>query len=265
MRKLFAFLIVASAALCCRQAHAQDSEVQMENLLNKVENSRGMQQGIRAQQNMLSQEQMQQQAARQQAVGYPGGYQNNYRGSNGFSYPQQQPGSIFSQSPLRPQQQAQRSPFGGLFGGQQAAAPPVRAPMTKRDLLRMFLEGGDGSSSSSSSNSQQAAYQKQQNNQRKYNSAASYRQTAENAAMRALGAEERTRYGNKSSRMSAADEAYYAAQAARGAANSATAAASGGALNANDAAASARNAADRAQASADRARSNANSYHDRNN
>lgn len=263
MRKLLAFLVAASTALICQQSRAQDSEVQMENLLDKVENSRGMQQGIRQQQNMLTQEQMQmqQQAARQGGLGYPN--QNAYRG-NGFSYPQQQPGSIFSQSPLRPQQQAPRGPFGGLFGGQQAAAPPVRAPMTKRDLLRMFLEG-DSSSTPSSSDSKQAAYQKQQNNQRKYNSAASYRQTAEDAAMRALGAEERTRYGNKSSRMSAADEAYYAAQAARGAANSATAAASGGALNANDAAASARNAADRAQASADRARANANSYHDRNN
>jgi hypothetical protein len=261
---LLVFLVAASTALICQKSHAQDSEVQMENLLDKVESSRGMQQGIQAQERRLMQGQMQQQAAQQPALAYPGGNQNNYRGSNGFSYPPQQRGSIFSQSPLRPQQQP-RGPFGGVFGGQQAAAPPVRAPMTKRDLLRMFLEGGDGGSSTSSSDSKQAAYQKQQNNQRKYNSAASYRQTAENAAMRALGAEERTRYGNKSSRMSAADEAYYAAQAARGAANSATAAASGGALNANDAAASARNAADRAQASADRARSNANSYHDSNN
>jgi hypothetical protein len=262
---LLVFLVAASTALICQKSHAQDSEVQMENLLDKVESSRGMQQGIQAQERRLMQGQMQQQAAQQPALAYPGGNQNNYRGSNGFSYPPQQRGSIFSQSPLRPQQQAPRGPFGGVFGGQQAAAPPVRAPMTKRDLLRMFLEGGDGGSSTSSSDSKQAAYQKQQNNQRKYNSAASYRQTAENAAMRALGAEERTRYGNKNSRMSAADEAYYAAQAARGAANSATAAASGGALNANDAAASARNAADRAQASADRARSNANSYHDSNN
>jgi len=263
---LLAFVIATSTTLFCSGAEAQDSEQQMENLLNKVENSRGMQQGIRAQENRIMQGQMQQQAqpGLNYSGGYPSGYQNNYRGSNGFSYPQpQQRGSIFSQSPLRPQEQTPRGPFGGLFGGgQPAAAAAPRAPMTKRDLFRMFLEGDSGGPTSS--DPKQAAYQKQQNNQRKYNNAASYRQTAEDASMRALGAEQRTQYGNKSSRMSAADEAYYAAQAARGAANSATAAASGGALNANDAAASARAAADRAQASADRARANANNYHDRN-
>ena len=261
------FSLVSSVSTA--PALAQNSERDMERLLNKVEDSRGMQQGIQTQQYKLNQQQMQQQQMQQQSGGgnqgtqngYPGGYQNNYRGSNGFSYPQQQQqrNSAFAQSPIRQQQPVNQTPFASLFGGgQQAAQPAPSMPMTKRDLLRMFLDGGNGPSSSG--NSQQAAYQKQQSNQSKYNNAASYRQTAEDAASRALGAEERTRYGNKSSRMSAADEAYYAAQAARGAANSATAAAAGGALNANDTAASARNAADRAQASADRARSNADSY-----
>lgn len=257
-------------AVTTHPAYGQDSEREMERLLNKVEDSRGMQQGIQQQQYKINQQAMQQQQMKgnsggmQNQNGYPGGYQNNYNGSNGFSYPPRQ-NSIFSQSPLRQQQPVKQSPFASLFGGgQQAAPPPPRGPLTKRDLLRMFLDGDSGSSSSSSSNAQQAAYQKQQNNQRKYNNAAQYRQTAEDAAMRALGAEERTRYGNKSSRMSAADEAYYDAQSARAAANNATAAAAGGALNANDAAASARNAADRAQASADRARSNADSYRDHN-
>jgi len=262
-RQMRYLLIVATMLLNTAPALGQDSEREMERLLNKVEDSRGMQQGILQQQNLINQEQRQMQL--QQAPmqgGYPGGYQNNYQGSNGFAYPQRN-NSIFSQSPLHPQQQAVRqSPFASLFGGgQQAAAAPTRGPMTKRDLLRMFLEG-DSSSSTSSSNSAQAQYQKQQSNQRKYNNAAQYRQTAEDAAMRALGAEERTRYGNKSSRMSAADEAYYAAQAARGAASSATSAAAGGGVSASDAAASARNAADRAQASADRARYNADSYRD---
>ena len=271
-----AYLAVIFVAAAAEPAFAQDSEREMERLLNKVEDSRGMQQGIQQQQNRLNQQAMQQQqmqpggagiqAGALNQNGYPGGYQNNYNGSNGFSYPQRQ-NSIFSQSPIRQQQQpVKQTPFSSLFGGGQQAAPqPPRGPLTKRDLLRMFLDGDSGApSSSSSSNSQQAAYQKQQSNQRKYNNAAQYRQTAEDAAMRALGAEERTRYGNKSSRMSAADEAYYAAQAARGAANSATSAAAGGGVNANDAAASARNAADRAQASADRARSNADSYRDHN-
>ncbi|MBX9951730.1 MAG: hypothetical protein K2Y39_21345 [Candidatus Obscuribacterales bacterium] len=277
LRQLNYLLIAAAAAglLSANPAAAQDSEREMERLLNKVEDSRGMQQGIQQQQSMLNREQLQRQMqqtpmqggynpAMQNGLqgGYPGGYQNNYQGSNGFSYPQRN-NSIFSQSPLRPQQQPVRqSPFASLFGGGQQAAPvQPRGPMTKRDLLRMFLEG-DNSSSTSAGNSAQAQYQKQQSNQRKYNNAAQYRQTAEDAAMRALGAEERTRYGNKSSRMSAADEAYYAAQAARGAANSATSAAAGGGVSASDAAASARNAADRAQGSADRARSNADSYRD---
>jgi hypothetical protein len=283
-RQLHFLLFVAAALMIgfvsLPPAYAQDSEREMERLLNKVEDSRGMQQGIARQQNIINQEQMQrqmQQAPMQGGFnqgmqgnpgmqngiqgGYPGGYQNNYQGSNGFSYPQRN-NSIFSQSPLHPQQPVRQTPFAGLFGGGQQAAPaPPRGPMTKRDLLRMFLEG-DSSSSTASGNSAQAQYQKQQSNQRKYNNAAQYRQTAEDAAMRALGAEERTRYGNKSSRMSAANEAYYAASAARGAANSATSAAAGGGVNASDAAASARNAADRAQASADRARSNADSYRD---
>lgn len=241
-------------------AVAQDSERQMESMLNRLEASPGYQQGMQTQQNRLNQQQQQMGGFQNAAPGYQNAAPG-FQGNNAFAYPQQAPrsNSFFSQSPLHPQQAQAPGPFGGLFGGAQQmgqqAAP--RMPMTKRDLLRVFLEGGSPKSSSSSNDAQ-----KQANNQRKYNSAASYRQTAEDAAMRALGAEERTRYGNKSSRMSAASEAYYAASAARGAANSATSAAAGGALNANDAAASARNAADRAQASADRARSNADSYRD---
>jgi hypothetical protein len=260
---LTAVAIACAPILTSEPALAQDSERQMESLLNKVEDSRGMQQGMQQLQNKLNQQQMQQQMPQGgfNQVGQ-GGYQNQYRGSNGFSNPQQR-NSMFSQSPLRPQQPVKQTPFASLFGGaqQQAAPPPPRGPLTKRDLFRMFLEG-DSSSGSSSSSSSSNDSQKQANNQRKYNSARAYRQTAEDAAMRALGAEQRSQYGNKSSRNSAADEAYYAASAARGAANSATGAAAGGALNANEAAASARNAADRAQASADRARANANRYHD---
>lgn len=260
-------VLLATVAIACAPilpfgpALAQDSERQMESLLNKVEDSRGMQQGMQQLQNKLNQQQLQQQQMPQGGFnqGGPGGYPNQYPGNSGFINPQQQRNSMFSQSPLRPQQPVKQTPFASLFGGaqQQAAPPPPRGPLTKRDLFRMFLEGDSSSGSSSSNDSQ-----KQANNQRKYNSARAYRQTAEDAAMRALGAEQRSQYGNKSSRNSAADEAYYAASAARGAANSATSAAAGGALNANEAAASARNAADRAQASADRARANANRYHD---
>ncbi len=174
---------------------------------------------------------------------------------------QMAPQGLFNQSPMPSQQGVNAGhPFGlsSLFNNGQAA-PAQRAPFTKRDLLRVFLEGGSPTQSGGSNNNDA---QKQANNQRKYNSAASYRQTAEDAAMRALGAEQRSQYGSKSSRNSAANEAYYAASAARGAANSATSAAAGGALNANEAASAARNAANRAQASADRARSNANSAHD---
>ncbi len=81
--------------------------------------------------------------------GGQGGFQNQYRGSNGFNYPQQQRNSMFSQSPLRPQQPVKQTPFASLFGGaqqQQAAPPPPRGPLTKRDLFRMFLEGDSSSS-----------------------------------------------------------------------------------------------------------------------
>lgn len=217
-------VLLTASALAAPQANAQTSELDMERMLNQVDTQAPIRQ-IAPQMQQMQQ------------------------------MPQQ---GLFS-SPLPSQQGNTGHPFGlsSLFNNGQAQQAP-RAPFTKRDLLRVFLEGGSPTQSGGSNNDAQ----KQANNQRKYNSAASYRQTAEDAAMRALGAEQRSQYGSKSSRNSAADEAYYAASAARGAANSATSAAAGGALNANEAASAARNAADRAQASADRARYNANTARD---
>ncbi|MBC7998819.1 MAG: hypothetical protein IAF58_12795 [Leptolyngbya sp.] len=224
----------AASALVAPQANAQRSTSDMERMLNQVD----------------TQAPIQQMAPQQMNAGGFGGQQMQ----------QMAPQGLFNQSPMPSQQGVNAGhPFGisSLFNNGQAA-PAQRAPFTRRDLLRVFLEGGSPTQSGGNNNDAQ----KQANNQRKYNSAASYRQTAEDASMRALGAEQRSQYGSKSSRNSAANEAYYAASAARGAANSATSAAAGGALNANEAASAARNAANRAQASADRARSNANSAHD---
>lgn len=220
-------VLLTASALAAPQANAQTSELDMERMLNQVDTQAPLRQMAPQMQQMQQMQQMPQQG-------------------------------LFS-SPLPSQQGNTGHPFGlsSLFNNGQAQQAQ-RAPFTKRDLLRVFLEGGSPTQSGGSNNDAQ----KQANNQRKYNSAASYRQTAEDAAMRALGAEQRSQYGSKSSRNSAADEAYYAASAARGAANSATSAAAGGALNANEAASAARNAANRAQASADRARYNANTARD---
>jgi hypothetical protein len=87
--------------------------------------------------------------------------------------------------------------------------------------------------------------------------ARAFLQTALDQASQAESASARANSGNRSSRMSAAEQAHYNAVAAEQAAGSATDAAAGGPIEANDAAAQARNAAARARAAADRARYNA--------
>jgi len=79
-------------------------------------------------------------------------------------------------------------------------------------------------------------------------------QVALDRAAQAESAAGRASYGDKMSRMAAAEQAGYNAIAAREAASRASASAQGGPIEANDAAAQAYQAACRAQAAADRAR-----------
>lgn len=79
-------------------------------------------------------------------------------------------------------------------------------------------------------------------------------QVALDQATQAESAAGRANYGDKLSRMAAAEQASYNAIAAREAASRASASAAGGLIDANDAAAQAHQAAYRAQAAADRAR-----------
>lgn len=101
---------------------------------------------------------------------------------------------------------------------------------------RLRLAPAEGSGSSDSCN--------------KLYSANQHLQTANDQASQAESAASAASYGDRSSRLAAAERSRYHAIAARAAADRATSAAYGGGTSASDAAAKARAAADRAQAAA---------------
>jgi hypothetical protein len=133
---------------------------------------------------------------------------------------------------------------GGMRAPVQQAADSN--PFSMRNLLRTFLGDSPGGNKADDS----AAL----------GNARSQYQVASDQACQAEGAEGRTKYGDKGSRMNAAYSAQCHADAARAAADRATGVAAGKSSPVNDAAAQARNAAARAQAAADRARYNAATF-----
>lgn len=144
---------------------------------------------------------------------------------------------------------AELSSPGWLKKMPQGTAPQPANPyknLSRRDILRIFLDGSSGGGGSSNNSS--ALYGARENLQ----VARDQRTQADNACARTL-------YDSNSyEKKQAASEAQNHANAARAAADRATSAAQGGALDANDAAAQARNEADKAQEAANRANANAN-------
>lgn len=155
----------------------------------------------------------------------------------------------------------------GSFPQSQSPVPTNQqfqayANMAHSVLLYAFTHGGQGGGMGSmgggySMPAPQAGASG--DSQAEYNAQEKRRQ-AFNKEQQARDALARTRYGDRSSRLSAASEAQQDANAARYAANQATSFAEGHSLEANNYAAQARNAADRAQEWANQARYNADTY-----
>lgn len=143
------------------------------------------------------------------------------------------------------------------------AAPQPQVGMmphvTRRDIARVFMEGGSlfggggGGGGASSWGGLTSAASNGQSNSTAYNSY----QKAEDMAIRARNAANRTLSGDKWSKGKSADEAYYDANDAEAAADRAYNAAQSGDSQARNYASRARDAADRARADANRARYNA--------
>ncbi|MBX9685393.1 MAG: hypothetical protein K2X27_01750 [Candidatus Obscuribacterales bacterium] len=142
-----------------------------------------------------------------------------------------------------------------------AASPPsqntaisgIMPNVSKKEVLRVFLEGGNPQLNNQTATCPGPAY-----NSSNSSTAYSAYQTAENEAAKARNQESRARYGNDQwNRKNAASQAEYAARNANYAASRAESAAYGGDSKAQSYANLARQAANRARASADRARYNA--------
>lgn len=166
-------------------------------------------------------------------------YQTNQQPGQGYMLPGADPGSA---PPAVPQQAQSMNGLGGLI-----------PPMSKRDMLRIFLEGGTPSSFG-------AAPAPSGNNSAADSTAYSSYQTAENEATKARNSEQRVRYYDTDtwSRKNDAETAEYAANNANYAAQRAENAAYNGDSQARNYASMARAAANRARQSANEARYNAN-------
>jgi len=160
-------------------------------------------------------------------------------------------------APITPQmQQVNRGSYGAAPSAPAAGMLPG---ITRRDIARVFFEGGslfDGGAAPASFGGQGAPAGSSQSNSTAYSSY----QRAENMATRARNAERRT-LGNddKWYKQKAADEAYYDANDAEASADRAYYASQSGDSQAQGYARLARQAADRARADANRARYNADS------
>lgn len=165
-------------------------------------------------------------------------YQMNQQPAQGYMLPGADPRSV-------PPGQAQSAPSANGFGG-------LIPPMSKRDMLRIFLEGGTPGSSGAPAPSG--------NNSAADSTAYSSYQTAENEATKARNAEQRVRYYDTDtwSRKNDAETAEYAANNANYAAQRAENASYNGDSQARNYASMARAAANRARQSANEARYNAN-------
>jgi hypothetical protein len=164
--------------------------------------------------------------------------------------------------PQRPQQQMNRNNAGApAYGARQNAPLGGMLPgVTRRDIARVFFEGGSLFDGSAGGGGAGGAAPAPAGSSEATSTAYSSYQRAQNMATRARNAERRTTGNNdKWNKKKAADEAYYDANDADAAANRAYYASQSGDSQAQGYSRLARQAADRARADANRARYNADS------